>query len=79
MTSKTKPAVDGAEITLSDSTVYSPAYRAFYVGAGGDLKVTLASGAELTFVGLSAGQIYPIEVTSFWATGASAGSIIGLR
>jgi hypothetical protein len=73
----TVSAYDARAVTLSDSTVLAPT-RALYIGAGGNLKVTMAYGTEVTFVGLSAGSILPIQVTKCFATGSTAASILAL-
>jgi hypothetical protein len=52
--------------------------RALYIGAAGDLKVTMAYGDIVTFVAVPAGSILPIQVTRVFATGSTAASIIAL-
>ena len=76
---KTKPAVSATEITLADTGEYSPPYRSLYIGGAGDLKVTTANDEDVTFVGLAAGSILPVEIKLAWSTGSTASSIIGLR
>ena len=73
----TVSAFNAAAVTLSDSTVLAPT-RALYIGAGGNLKVTMAYGSEVTFVGLAAGSILPVQVTKCFATGSTAASVIAL-
>ena len=73
----TVSAFDAAAVTLSDATVLNPT-RALYIGVSGNLKVTMANGAEVTFVGLGAGSILPIQVTKCWSTGSTAASILAL-
>lgn len=52
------------------------ATNALYLSSAGDVKVTLASGDQFTFVGLTAGW-HPISAKKVWATGTtvSAGGI----
>ena len=73
----TVSAYDAAAVTLSDSTELAPT-RALYIGGAGDLKVTMAYGTEVTFSGLSAGSILPIQVTKCFATGSTASLVIAL-
>ena len=73
----TVSAYDAAAVTLSDSTELAPT-RALYIGGAGNLKVTMAYGTEVTFSGLSAGSILPIQVTKVWATGSTATLVLAL-
>jgi len=73
----TVSAYDAAAVTLSDSTELAPT-RALYIGGAGDLKVTMAYGTEVTFSGLSAGSILPIQVTKCFATGSTATLVLAL-
>jgi len=73
----TVSAYEATAVTLSDSTVLPPT-RALYIGAAGNLKVTMAYGTEVTFSGLNAGSILPIQVTKCWSTGSTAASIVAL-
>lgn len=50
-----------------------------YVGGGGAVKVTPAgSAAPVTFSGLGAGQIVPVQAVRVWATGTTATGLIGV-
>lgn len=50
-----------------------------YVGVAGNVKVTPAgAGAAVTFVSASAGSVLPVQVMRVWATGTSAGSLVGI-
>jgi hypothetical protein len=49
-----------------------------YVGTGGDLVVTTASGDKTTFVNIQDGSFLPIQVVKVWATGTTADDIIAL-
>jgi hypothetical protein len=73
----TVSAFNATAITLSDSTVLETT-RALYIGVGGNLTVTMAYGNDVTFVGLAAGTILPIQVTKCLATGSTAASILAL-
>ena len=73
----TVSAFNAVAVTLSDSTVLAPT-RALYVGTGGNLKVTMAYGAEVTFTNVQSGSILPIQVTKVWSTGTAASAVIAL-
>lgn len=73
----TVSAYEATAVTLSDATVLPPT-RALYIGGAGNLKVTMAYGTEVTFSGLNAGSILPIQVTKCWSTGSTAASIVAL-
>jgi len=73
----TVSAYDAKAVTLSDSTELAPT-RALYIGAGGNLKVTMAYGNVVTFVGLATGSILPIQVTKCWAADSTADSVLAL-
>ena len=72
------PATDADAITPNDSTVITPT-RGVYVGVSGDLKVTLIDGSAVTFVGIAAGVVHPLQVVVIWSTGTDATDIIALR
>lgn len=49
-----------------------------YVGTGGDVKVTTASGDETTFVNIQDGTFVPVQVTQVFSTGTTADNIVAL-
>jgi phosphoenolpyruvate synthase/pyruvate phosphate dikinase len=49
-----------------------------YVGTGGDLVVTTASGDKTTFVNIQDGTFIPVQVVKVWNTGTTAANIIAL-
>jgi len=61
----------GAEVVTLSDTVEIPVTRALYVGAGGDIKVTMADGQVVTFVGVPTGIILPIQVSKVMLTTAA--------
>ena len=63
-------------VTPSNSTVV--AFRAFYVGVGGDVAITDLYGATVTFKNMQAGAYYPFACTKIMATNTTATNIIGL-
>jgi hypothetical protein len=61
---------DAATVTVSD-TVNLPTPSVIFVGAAGDVKVTTAQGSDVTFPGLQAGQVIPVQVIRVWSTGTT--------
>lgn len=55
-------ASNGTTVTKSDVTIL-PTTRALYIGGAGDVVVTMAGGATLTFSAVPVGTILPIQVT----------------
>jgi hypothetical protein len=49
-----------------------------YVGGSGAVKVTTANGDVVTFSGLLAGTVIPVQVLRVWSTGTTATSLIGI-
>lgn len=76
--SLTSPATHGFAIIPSDTGTLDEVTRAIYVGAAGDLAVTMADGTELVFSAVAAGTWLPIRVSAVSSTGTTAGSLIGL-
>jgi hypothetical protein len=64
-------------ITAADSDLATPV-RAFYVGTGGNVKVTTTNGDEVTFSNVATGTILPVSVKRIWSTGTTASNIVGL-
>jgi hypothetical protein len=72
----TAPAGYGRAVTPSDSATI-PTTRALYIGGSGSVVVDDIVGT-VTYTGLSAGTILPIQVTRVRATGTTATSIVAL-
>lgn len=54
-------------------------FCALYTSLGGDIKVTMLDGAEVTFAALPVGTFVPIQVKRVWVTGTTnVTGIIGL-
>lgn len=77
-TSISGPGANGAAITPNDSSDLANVTRGIYVGATGDLKVTLAGSGTVTFVGVPAGTLLPIRANRVFATGTTATSLVAL-
>ncbi|MCA1969041.1 MAG: hypothetical protein LDL42_07905 [Rhizobium sp.] len=72
------PASTGFTVVPDDATDLPEATRALYVGMGGNLAVTMLSGAEFVLSGLPDGSLLPLRVVRVRATGTTAGAIVGL-
>lgn len=70
------PIVSASTITPDDTADLQTATRALFVGSGGNLRVTLVSGAIVTFESAGAGW-HPLRVTRVWATGTTATGLVG--
>ena len=65
---------DAAAVTPNDSTNLSQP-SVIYVGGSGNVKVTTAQGTAVTFVGVNAGTVIPVQVIRVWSTGTTATSM----
>lgn len=72
------PVSSGFAVTPADDADLPYATRGIYVGVSGDVKVDLAGGDTVTFVGLAAGMIHPIRAKRVYDTGTDAESIVGV-
>jgi hypothetical protein len=72
------PAIHAAAVTPSDSNDLASNTRGIYVGTGGDVKVTMAGGQQVTFKNLTGGMIHPICAVRIWSTGTTATDILGV-
>lgn len=76
--SSSSPARNAFAITPHNSNLIAHITRGLYVGVAGNVKVTMESGEEVTFVGVPAGYILPIRVKIVWSTGTTATTMLGL-
>jgi hypothetical protein len=75
--SPTFPMYPGGATTISTSdTDYLPTPSIIYVGGAGAVKVTTAQGDDVTFSGLQAGQVIPVQVTRVWTSGLTATNLL---
>lgn len=72
------PPSRAVAITLDDANDLPFVTRGIYVGAEGDLTVTLVGGDTVTFVGLAGGMTHGMRVRRVHATGTTAGSLLGV-
>ena len=68
---------DAVVIVPSDSVNLATA-AVIYVGVGGNIKVTTAQGTAITFTGVVAGSVLPIQVIRVWSTGTTATNMVGI-
>jgi hypothetical protein len=69
-----------AAVTPSDTEDIMPT-NGIYVGAAGDLQVTLKGmpdGESIVFKGLVAGMIHPIKAKRIWAASTTATNILAV-
>lgn len=75
----TGPVSSGAAITPDDANDLQYETRGIYVGAQGDLKVTLAQdGSTVTFTALAAGVSTPLRQGVSWRRARPATDVLAL-
>jgi hypothetical protein len=67
-----------SSVTTSDEVVYAEPTRAIYVGGSGNLRVDMVSGGTVTFIGLSAGTVLPVQAIRIYATSTTATNLLAL-
>ena len=72
------PLTNAASVTPHNTNELSFVTRALYVGATGDVAVTMQDGGDVIFVDVPAGTVLPIRVKVVKSTGTDATSIIAL-
>lgn len=68
---------DAAAVTPSN-TVNLATPAVIYVGGGGAVKVTTAQGSDVTFSGVAAGTVIPVQVLRVWSTGTTATNMVAV-
>ena len=69
----TTSASGARAVTVSDSLDLPLApCDGLYVGAAGDVKLTMANGDVITFSTLAAGIVHPLKARRVWSTGTTA-------
>lgn len=76
--SNISPLTHAVAVTPHDTNELSSVTRALYVGFGGNLKVTMQNGGDVTFVDVPTGTTLPIRCTKVFNTGTVASSILAL-
>lgn len=65
---------DAASVTVSDTATFNPSV--VYVGTAGNVKITTAQGSDITFTGVNAGTVIPVQAIRVWSTGTTASAIV---
>lgn len=76
--SLTAPIRAAAPVTPDDAADLAVLPRALYIGAPGDLTLTLAEGQTVTFQALPEGTVLPVRAARVHASGTTAGAILSL-
>ena len=66
---------DAAAVTPSD-TVNFVEPSVLFVGGGGNVRVLTAQGSDVTFTGVLAGSILPLQVLRVFSTSTTATNIV---
>lgn len=72
------PPEQAAPIAPSDSEVLSHVTRGLWVGGGGNVRLRMLGGGEVTLEGIVPGSLIPIRAVQVFATGTTATAIVGL-
>lgn len=78
MTGLSDPASHHYAVTPSDGSDLSPRPRAVYVGGAGDVSMTDAGGAAVTWAGVPAGTTIPFRAVRIRSTGTTATNIVAI-
>jgi co-chaperonin GroES (HSP10) len=70
-------AQKAVDVIPSDATVLAVT-KGLYMGATGDVAVTMVDGSQVIFKNLSGGIVHPLSVTKVKATGTTATNIIAV-
>ena len=75
--SLTSPPEEAVAIVPDDGAELACVTRAVYVGGGGDLRVRMLGGAEVTLAAVPGGAMLPLRVTRVLAAGTTATDLVG--
>ncbi|WP_425102265.1 spike base protein, RCAP_Rcc01079 family [Tropicibacter sp. S64] len=73
----TSPPFGGYTIVPNDGADLPTVTRALNIGVAGTVHATLLDGSDVT-LNIGAGSLFPMRATRIWATGTTAGNIVGL-
>jgi len=77
--SPTFPMYPGGAVAITPSNTVNLANPAvIYAGVAGDVRVLTAQGDDVTFVGVLAGTVIPVQVIRVFATSTTATSLVGI-
>lgn len=71
-------AGDAFTITPSDTTNFDKMTDAIFIGGDGNIAVVKKDGTAITFTGVIAGQVLPINAIRVNSTGTTATNLVGL-
>jgi hypothetical protein len=77
--SPTFPMFPGGAKTVTPSDTVNLTYPSvIYVGVAGNVQVTTAQGDQVTFNGLLAGQVIPVQVIRVWSASTTATNLLAI-
>jgi hypothetical protein len=77
--SPTFPMYPGGAVAITPSnTVNLTNPSVVYVGGAGNVRVLTAQGDDVTFVGVLAGSVVPVQAIRVFATSTTATSLVGI-
>lgn len=68
----------GATAITPSNTVNLTDPSIVYVGVGGNVRVLTAQGDDVTFVGIPAGAVVPVQVIRVYSTSTTATNLVGI-
>jgi hypothetical protein len=77
-TASPNTAENAAAVVPHDSTNQAVAFRALWIGVGGNVSIAFSDGTSATFVGVPAGSMLPVGGVRVNATGTTASSILAV-
>lgn len=77
--SPTFPMFPGDAAAVVPSNTVNLAYPSvIYVGVAGAVKITTAQGSDVTFTGVPAGSVIPVQAVRVWSTGTTATNMVAV-
>lgn len=77
--SPTFPMFPGGAVAITPSDSANLATPSVvYVGGGGNVRVTTAQGDDVTFAGVQAGSVIPVQALKVWATNTTATLLVSV-
>jgi hypothetical protein len=68
----------GAVAVTPNDAVNLATPSVIYVGSGGNVKVTTASGDVVTFTGVLGGTVIPVQVLRVWSGSTTATNMLAI-
>jgi hypothetical protein len=77
--SPTFPRYPGGALAVTTSDTVPLTYPSIiYVGVGGNVRVLTAQGDDVTFTGVQAGGVVPVQVLKVFATSTTATNMVAI-